>query len=425
MRENFLHHLWKFKKFETRFLSTVIGESVELISVGHHNHDSGPDFFNAKIKIADQLWAGNVEIHVRSSDWFVHKHETDLAYDSIILHVVWQHDAPVFRIDNTEIPTLELKKYVNQKLLTNYQDLFNRSKRWINCENDFASIDDFVLQNWMDRLFFERLERKSLEVESLLLKSNNNWEAVLFKMLAKNFGLKVNGEAFLSMARSIDHSILRKQQQHLLGLEALFFGQSGLLDEAHDANYFLKLKDEYEFLKKKFKLSNEAITPLKFFRLRPSNFPTIRLSQMANLFHRNRNLFSQVITTNSLQDFYKLFSVGPSTYWERHYTFSKASQKSSKKLTTSFIDLLLINTVIPIKFSHAKHIGKLNNEIIMQLVQQINSEKNNIIHKFNRYKKVSQSAIQSQALIELKSNYCNKNKCLQCAIGSALLSQNN
>ena len=423
MQEDFLHYIWKLKKFNTADLKTTNKEVVEIVSVGEHNYNSGPDFFNSQLKIEDQLWAGNVEIHIKSSDWFVHNHEIDSTYDNVILHVVWENDTEVFRKDNTEIPTIELKKYVSKTALESYQKLFSQANTWINCENDFKSVDDFTIINWLERLYFERLERKSQDIEKLLKASSNNWESVLFIMLAKNFGLKVNGDSFLSIANSIDFSIIRKQQSNLASLEALLFGQAGLLENDIQDTYFMELANEYEFLIQKFGISNTNVTPLQFFRLRPPNFPTIRLSQLANVYYQHQNIFSKIIEINAIEDFYELFNVGTSLFWETHYTFGKASKKSKKVITKSFIDLLLINTIIPIKFSYAKHIGKLNEEPILNLIQEIVLEKNSIVEKFNELKTISKSALHSQAWIQLKNEYCDKNKCLQCAIGNRLLNR--
>jgi Protein of unknown function (DUF2851) len=422
MKEDFLHYIWKYKKFEILNLKTTLDETVNLVSVGQHNLNSGPDFFNAQLEIGEQLWAGNVEIHIKSSDWFVHHHEVDKAYDSVILHVVWEHDTEVFRKDNTPIPTLELKSMVSQEVLQNYKRLFSKTQQWINCENDFNQVDDFLLNNWLERLYFERLERKSDEIEILLKQSANNWEAVLFKLLTKNFGLKVNGEAFYSLSKSFEFSVLRKNQSKLLSLEALFFGQFGLLENDVQEHYVLELKSEYQFLSQKFMLSRQGVIPLQFFRLRPPNFPTIRLSQLANLYYKEHNLFSKVINASSLKEFYQLFSVSTSAFWETHYTFNKASKKTTKKVTKAFVDLLLINTIIPLKFSYAKHQGKMLNEEIVLLMQQLVSEKNSIINKFKTLKKVPTSALQSQALLQLKNEYCSKNKCLQCAVGNSIMS---
>jgi len=316
---------------------------------------------------------------------------------------------------------VELKSIVSQEVLQNYQRLFNKTQKWINCESDFNQVDDFLLNNWLERLYFERLERKSDEIETLLKQSTNNWEAVLFKLLAKNFGLKVNGEAFYSLSKSFKFSLLRKNQSKLLSLEALFFGQFGLLESDVQEPYVLELKNEYQFLSQKFMLSQQGVIPLQFFRLRPPNFPTIRLSQLANLYHKHQNLFSKIITSRSLEELYSLFTVATSIFWETHYTFGKESKKSTKKTTKVFIDLLLINTIIPLKFSYAKHQGKMVNEEIILLMQRLASEKNSIINKFETLKKVSTSALHSQALLQLKNNYCVKNKCLQCAVGNALI----
>lgn len=423
MQEDFLHYIWKHKKFQFNNLKTTFGETIVVSSVGQHNFNSGPDFFNAKLKIGEQLWAGNVEIHIKSSDWFIHNHETDIAYDNVILHVVWEDDTEVFRKDNTPIPTLELKAIVDASMFSNYEKLFTKQNKWINCENDFSSTDDFVLNNWLERLYFERLERKSKTIETLLAESKNDWEAVLFKMLTKNFGLKVNGDSFFSLAQSIDFSIIRKTQSNPQVLEALLFGQSGLLEQDVENAYHLRLNKEYEFLKQKFSIQNNQVLPIQFFRLRPPNFPTIRLSQLASLYSKHQNLFSKIIECSELENFYELFKVSTSEFWKTHYTFQKESKSSTKKLSKSFIDLLLINTILPLKFSYAKQKGEAIDSEIIRIASTISSEKNNIINAFNVLKKVSKSSLDSQALIQLKTEYCNKNKCLQCAIGNALINK--
>ena len=421
MQEDFLHYIWKHKKFELTNLKTTAQETVSVLQVGTHNHNTGPDFFNAQIKIENQLWAGNVEIHVNSSDWFLHNHEQDKNYDNVILHVVWQHDTEIHRKDNTVIPTLELKKVVSKTALQNYQKLFSKKQKWINCENDFASVKDFVVNNWLERLYFERLERKSTNIEQLLKSSKNNWEAVLFKMLAKNFGLKVNGDAFLSLANSFSFSLVQKLQTKQSSLEALLFGQADLLNTDVQDVYFLELQKEYLFLKQKFGLSSQSVTPLQFFRLRPPNFPTIRISQLASVYVSQTNLFSKIISATTKEEIYKLFTVTTSAYWENHFTFGKTSKTSKKRITNAFIDLLIINTIVPIKFSYAKQQGKDIDDAIVGIINEIASEKNSIVNKFQDLKPLAKSAMHSQALLQLKTEYCDKNKCLQCAIGNNLL----
>ncbi len=421
MQEDFLHYIWKHKKFATPNLHTTTGEIINLLSGGQHNTNAGPDFFYAQLEIGGQLWAGNVEIHIKSSDWYVHNHENDSAYDNVILHVVYEHDTEIFRKDNTVIPTLELKNIIHKDVLERYQYLLSNQHKWINCENEFYTVEDFVLNHWFERLYFERLERKSNEIEFMLKQSKNDWEAVLFKLLAKNFGLKVNGDAFLSIANSIEFNVVRKTQSKLELLEGLLFGQAGLLEGDIENAYYQQLIKDYSFLKQKFGLSNAQVMSLQFFRLRPPNFPTIRLSQLAMLYHHNHNLFSQIIAANSIEELYHLFKVSTSPFWNEHYTFSKSSKFNRKSLSTSFIDLLVINTILPLKFCYARHLGEPIDEKILTLVHQIDPEKNAIVNAFIALKPISISALQSQALIQLKTDYCDKNKCLHCAIGNSLI----
>lgn len=423
MQEDFLHYVWKYKAFSTSSLKTTKGEDVVIKQLGQHNHNSGPDFFNAQINIDGQLWAGNVEIHIKSSDWYHHNHEKDNAYDNVILHVVWEHDTDIFRKDNSKIPTIELKKYVENSLLKSYKALM-QSKSWINCEKDFQEVDDFLLNNWLERLFIERLERKSNDISDLLKKSNNDWEAVLFKMLLKNFGLKVNGETFLSLANSINYSIVRKLQHSILDMEALLFGQVGFLDEDIQDTYYLELKLRYRFLNQKFRLNSQGVLPVRFFRLRPSNFPTIRLSQFANLYTNEQQLFSKVMILNTKQEFYEFFHKGVSDFWMTHYTFTSPSKQSKKILTKAFVDLLIINTIVPLKFSYAKFQGKNIEESLLKLIREVNLESNSVVKKFLELKPIEKNALTSQALLQLKQQYCDKNKCLQCAIGNSLIIKN-
>ena len=423
MQENFLHYVWQFKKFNVADLKTTTGEAITLLNIGHHNLNGGPDFFNAQLKIEAQLWAGNVEIHIKSSDWYVHNHEVDPAYDNVILHVVYEHDTDIFRKDNSIIPTLELRHFIHIHVLQNYQKLVMSPRKWINCENDFAEIDDFVMSNWLERLYIERLERKSRAIQVLLKSSKNDWEGVLFKLLAKNFGLKVNGDAFFSMANSFDFSMFRKIQSQPLQLEALFFGQLGLLEKDIENAYHSSLTREYQFLKQKFNLSPNEVAPLQFFRLRPPNFPTIRLSQLAQLYHQHPSLFTKIATAETIEDLYELFHVSTSEFWNTHFTFEKTSRASKKSLTKSFVDLLLINTILPIRFCYQQNQGRNAAESSLIMAQKIASEQNAIIKGYNNLRPVSNSALTSQALIQLKTEYCEKNRCMSCAIGNSILGQ--
>lgn len=428
IREDFLHYLWKHKVFINEKLQTIDKVGLRILKQGEHNLNSGPDFFNAKIEIGNQLWAGNVEIHVKSSDWYLHQHERDENYHNVILHVVWENDIEIYHKNNTIIPTLELNSIVSRRILNQYQVLFSKPLRWINCENIIASIDNFTLHNWLEVLYLERLQQKSKLIQQLLLNSANDWEAVLFQLLTKNFGLKVNGDSFLNLARSIDFKIIRKEQNNLLSLEALLFGQAGFLQEELEEPYFKLLKTEYTFLRMKYQLEPLFKGQFQFFRLRPNNFPTIRLAQLASLYFLWNNLFSKIMNTESLHDFYALFDTNTSPFWKQHYSFTSNSRKRSIKISKSFTDLLLINTIIPLKFIYFKHIGLLQEESIINISKKIPSEKNNIIKKFKSFinndrmqeLKIN-NAFESQAFLQLKTAYCDKQRCLQCAIGNAIL----
>ncbi|MBL7885804.1 MAG: DUF2851 family protein [Flavobacterium sp.] len=420
MKEDFLHYIWLYKKFDFSNLVTSQGESLTIIHSGFYLQQAGPDFFNAQITIGQQKWAGNIEIHLKSSDWYLHQHEKDSNYDNVILHVVWQHDISVFRKDNSEIPVLELKKYVANEELIKYQSLI-ATKSWIYCENQVKDIALFVMENWLERLFFERLERKSLPIEGLLNETENDWEAVLFCLLAKNFGLNTNGEAFFKIAKSIPFSIIRKEALDVAYLEALLFGQSNLLPSHPEDNYSKELKSWFDYLVVKYKISTIQIEAVQFFKHRPDNFPTIRLAQLGMLYHVHRNLFTKIIEAKTVNEIYQLFDVAVSSYWKTHYTFEKTSPKKEKFLTQSFIDLIIVNTIVPVKFAYAKSQGKDDSEQWIELLTQLKPEKNSIIEKFTLFKIQANNAFQSQALLQLKNEYCNAKRCLQCAIGLELL----
>ena len=420
MKEDFLHYLWKFKKFDTLNLKTFNNEEVTILNVGQYLELAGPDFFNAQITIGDQKWAGNVEIHLKSSDWYIHHHEKDAGYENVILHVVWEHDTDIFRSNNSEIPVLELKKYVEKETVENYQSLM-APKSWIFCEKQLKEIDDFSFKNWQERLFFERLERKSQPIFELLEQTNQDWEAVLFCLLAKNFGLNTNGEIFLKIAKSIPFSIIRKESFEVENLEALIFGASGLLDFEKEDNYFKDLKFRYFYLLHKYQLKKGCVEPVQFFKHRPDNFPTIRLSQLSGLYHHQQNLFSRISTLKSLKAIYKVFEVSASEYWLNHYQFDKESPKKKKPLSKSFIDLIVINTIIPLQFAFAKSQGKEISEDLISLLNEVAAEKNAIIDKFISFGVESKSAFETQSLLQLKNEYCNKSKCLACAVGMELL----
>lgn len=423
MKEDFLHYLWRFKKFEVINLKTTQNEQLTIIKTGDYLELAGPDFFNAQVKIGEQKWAGNVEIHLKSSDWYVHGHENDVAYENVILHVVWEHDTEIFGKNNREIPVLVLKDYVSSEIVSNYNVLLT-PKSWIFCEKDIGKIDDFTLKNWQERLFFDRLERKSKFIYDLLEETNQDWEAVLFSLLAKNFGLNTNGNSFLQIAKSIPFSIIRKESFEVENLEALLLGASGLLDDEKEDTYFTDLKLRCYYLLTKYQLEKRHIDAVQFFKHRPDNFPTIRLSQLANLYQKHQNLFSKIIELRSVKSVYDLLNVSASLYWQNHYQFDKESIKKSKSLSKSFLDLIIINTIIPIQFAYSNTRGESITEELIAFMNEVTPEKNAIVEKFQSFGISSKNAFETQTLLELKNEYCNHKACLKCALGMQLLKNN-
>ena len=421
MREDFLHYVWSYKLFSMLDLQTFNNSRLKILKSGVHNLNSGPDFLNATIAIDDLLWVGNVEIHVKSSDWYLHNHEIDGNYDTVILHVVWEHDTEVFDSNSQPIPTLELKGLVAEELLQKHQELTSKELRWIPCEKLIATADSFVLDNWLERLYFERLEQKSILIDELLVATNTDYEAVLFQLLAKNFGLQTNAAAFLKLAQSFRFSILRKERFDLLSLQALLFGQAGFLVAEIEDPYYKKLQESYVYLQSKHQLKPVQNKQFQFFRMRPTNFPTIRIAQLGVVYHAHQHLFSELMHFTKREDYYQFFSMDLPDFWNTHYTFQKTSPKRIKKITKAFVDLLLINTIIPLKFNYLKSRGEMDAAVFLDLIRQLSPEKNAIISKFTALNIPSESAFSTQALLELKNSYCANKRCLNCAIGNDLL----
>ena len=307
MKEDFLHYVWKFQKFNGITLHTVAGETVQVRDPGTHNFNAGPDFLNAQILINDQLWAGNVELHVKSSDWYVHKHQDNPVYDSVLLHVVWEYNVAVFRANDAVIPTVEIKTMVLPTALKGYRSLLERQPTFIACEKDFSTIGSFTRTNWLERLYLERLQQKSEVLFEQLEKCTYHWEALFFQHICKSFGLKVNAASFLSIAQSVAFSVVQECSETTQTLEALLLGQAGLLNVSIEDAYLIRLQEEYAFLQKKYTLTNNTVVPPNYFRLRPLNFPTIRLAQVAALYATKEHLFSVLISATSIENI-KFFS---------------------------------------------------------------------------------------------------------------------
>jgi hypothetical protein len=421
MKEDFLHYIWKHKLFSKDDLQTTEGETIDILNTGTHNTDAGPDFFNAKIKIGKTLWAGNVEIHLRSSDWEKHSHHNDKAYDNTILHVVYDHDLKLTGKNNLQIPTLTLKEKINDKFISRYESLLS-SRHRIPCEEEISKVNSFTVVTWLERLMIERLERKSSDILERLKQNKNNWEETFYHLLAKNFGFKLNAQPFEELARSLPLSALAKHKNNLLQTEAMLFGAAGLLGKKYTEAYPATLKKEFDFLKTKFKLTDSIHSPWKFLRLRPANFPTIRIAQFAQLVHRSSHLFSKIIECENIEQVVKLFDVSASGYWDTHYLFGKISGVRKKNLGRNAIENIIINTAAPVIFAYGMYRNEEKyKEIALKFLEDIPSENNSIIKKWESLNIKAGNAFRSQALLELMNEYCVEKKCLFCSIGNKLI----
>ena len=418
MTERLLQFIWQFQYFNKGELQTTAGEEVQIIFPGNFNTNQGPDFNDAKIKIGKTTWAGNTELHLLSSDWNKHNHQHDKNYNNVILHVVWEDDFP-----NYNIPVLVLKNRVSKILLQKYEELMN-TKGFIPCENSISSVKPIVLQSWKERLLAERLIRKSEIVKTFLDQNNYHWEETFWWLLARNFGIKINADAFEAMARSIPVNILAKHKNQIHQLEALLMGQANLLNEKFTEDYPVMLKKEYEFYKSKYKLQPNAY-PAFFLRMRPGNFPTIRLAQLAMLIHQSEHLFSKIKETASLKDVKKWLDVTANDHWHYHYRFDEQSSFKKKNLGEAMIDNILINTVCTALFAYGHfHNEQKYRDKALQWLEEIAAESNSITKGFLQSGLQNKNAHDSQALIELKNEYCSKKRCLDCAIGNSILKSN-
>lgn len=420
MQEDFIHYLWKFKKISGPDLKTTQGKSIVIKSLGQHNHHSGPDFFNSKVEIDGQLWAGNVEMHIRSSDWYKHGHDDDPAYDNVILHVVWKHDAEITRRSEVDIPVLEVSSFIPDDIILSYTRLFTyKNDQFINCEKLVGTLDPFKITMWLEKVYIQRLEQRCERIKDSLSKNQNDWEATFFQVLARSFGTKINADAFEQIATSMDPSVIRKLSTDAFRLESALLGQGNLLDNPREDRYYKLLVDEYAFAKAKFNLK-PIHTDLKFFRLRPANYPTIRLSQLAMLYKKIPFLFAEVILAKTRKEMISLFDVKASKYWDTHHLFDKETDDREKNLTPSFIDLLIINCIVPMKFAYARFQGKDIADDVIELIRSVPLEKNTITVAFNKLLGIN-NAMESQAVLQLKPNYCDQNQCLKCDIGVHLM----
>ncbi len=416
MNERLLQFIWQFQYYQNINLFSTNNEQLQIISPGVLNKNQGPDFLNAKINIANTLFVGSVEIHVNASEWERHKHQTDNNYSNVILHVVWQEDKTL----NVAFPTLVLQHLVSSILLKKYKALMD-APFFIPCASQINLVNSFTLASFKDRLIIERLQEKAADVQKILAQNNNHWEDTFWQLLAKNFGIKVNSQAFQSMAKSINLTILAKHKNQLHQLEALMLGQCGLLENDVKDDYAIMLQKEFQFLKQKYKLVQNTI-PTHFLRMRPANFPTIRLAQLAALIFNSNHLFSKIKEADHVTQVEQMFNVMANDYWHYHYNFDVPTPYKPKNLGKQMIQNIIINTIIPVLYAYGWY---NNNELYklkaLQWIECLLPEKNNITTGFQQLEIKNKSAYDSQALIQLKNKYCNLKRCLECAIGNQIL----
>lgn len=413
--EQLLHYVWKHKLFPLKPLLTAEGESIEIIDPGQANYNAGPDFFNAKIKIGGVVWVGNIEIHQQSSEWERHGHHLDSNYDSVILHVASEIDASVRRSDGETIPQLEL--HCPGYLSENYRKLIE-ADRYPACYRLIPALPKLLLHSWLSRLQTERFEQKTDKIMQLLGRHRKDWEHVFFIILARNFGFGTNSDAFEFWAETIPLQAVNKHRDSLFQIEAFFFGQAGLLQEVPADEYTDRLMKEYTYLSHKFGLRPSANSRWKLLRMRPDNFPHVRIAQLASFYYRSQGLLSALMESQSLKSLRDMLRCGTSEYWLTHYVFGEASPPHPKTLSNQTIDLLVINTVIPFLYAYGKY--KTDNILIQRangLLEEMRPENNFIVRIWKECGLEAAHAGDSQALIQLKKNYCDIKKCLYCRIG--------
>jgi Protein of unknown function (DUF2851) len=414
MNERLLQFIWQHQYFNKENLRSCSGEALQIIYQGTINTNQGPDFSNARILVDNIQLAGSAELHIHTSDWKAHGHTGDVHYNNVVLHVVWEHDGS----DGKGV--LELKGRVASSLLSRYSKLMQQEEQ-IPCSHFLESVPELVWSSWKERLLAERMQQKTEYIQLLLQKTNRHWEEVFWQLLARNFGMPLNSDALEAVAHSIPVAMLAKHKNQIHQLEALLLGQAGLLEETCTDAYVVMLQKEYRYLKKKHGLQL-IHQPLHFLRMRPSNFPTVRLAQLAMLVHQSSHLFSKVMEASSYKQIREMFDVTANDFWNTHYTLAEPSPFKSKKLGAVMVDTILINTIIPLMFVYAE----AHNEISIQhkaieWLQQLPKENNKITRLWQEAQAPHSNAFDSQALLFLKKQYCDVKLCLKCAVGNSIL----
>lgn len=424
MTEAFLHYIWQFQYFDKTSLRTTTGEALSVYSAGFRNSHSGPDFFQGRVLVDEMEWIGSIEIHIFSSGWTHHRHNNDPAYDNVVLHVVWKNDARVLRNDGTEMPTLELRLRINEALLAQYGKLMYNPDV-IPCAGMLSNVRRIVKLDMLERAATERLEMKSLGVLKLLARNNNDWEETVYQMLMKNFGFMVNGDPFLQLAQALPYRTLLKHADKQEQIEALLFGQAGFLGEDVPGDvYYLLLRREYKILASKYKLSTRRIRKAqwRFLRLRPANFPTLRIAQFAALLYARRHFFSILTQTPTANALRRFFRVDQSSYWKTHYHFFKAQRSSVSQLGEASIDNLIINSVVPLLVAVGKsRCDDMYVERAIAILQAMTAESNMITRQWKELGITVESAFESQAVVQMQKGYCVRRRCLDCKIGASIV----
>lgn len=424
IREELLHYIWQVHAFDLNQLKTESGAEIEIISRGTANYDAGPDFLNGKIRIGDTTWAGHIELHLRSSDWKRHDHTPDPQYQNVILHVVYHADMPIQRENNTLIPCLSLESRIHPSLLRTYEHLMN-NQQWVPCEEHIGDIAELTIHSTIEKMLASRLDQKAQQLEADLTTLNGDISLLILHQLAWSLGLRVNGDAMKALMQSIPYHAIQKHKNQLFQLEALLFGQSGLLPSDDNDEYILTLHREYEFLKTKFSLMPIPATYWKFHRLRPAAFPTIRIAQLAKVLHTVDRLDLLLLEGNPDQ-IKKALSVNIDGYWKYHYTWNSPSSPRVKSIGKSKIDVILINALVPVLWFYGTYRQQdALKDKALAILENIGAEKNSIIRKWQEIGINATSAFDTQGLLQLKKHYCNHQKCLSCPIGHQLLSKSN
>lgn len=421
IKEDLLHYVWKTKQIDLSDLKTVDGKEVEIKAFGIHNHDAGPDFSHGKVIIDGTQWVGNIEMHIRSSDWEKHSHDSDPAYDSVILHVVYDYDIPIYTTSEVEIPCIELRDRIKPALKNNYARLL-QAETPIPCGHMLNRIDELTLTMWKDRLIAERLESKSQYIKGILTTTTYDWNETLYITLTRYMGSRVNTEAFESLALNLPHQILLKNADKLLSVEALLYGVGGMLEAGYKDSYFQSLQREYRFLAQKYTLTHIPPSMWKFSKMRPANFPTVRIAQLAAILCETPRLFSRILEAEDADAIFALLDGRASPYWDEHYRFDKKSISRAKNITPGFKALIAINVVAPILYLYGlEKDDSTYTDKAVRLLQSIKPEKNSIITKWNDLGIRVSSAMDTQAYIHLRKQYCDHRKCLSCSIGNKLV----